>query len=90
MYLDASLQHTESSQHTEINHHSMEEELHHPNVICARDPADDQGCSIQGSETTSDKGNYGSSMNADRHGRTGVYGLSYLIKLMSWVKVVNV
>lgn len=67
---DAIFQHTESSQHTEINHHSMEGEIHHPNMNCVRDEADDQ--MIQDSRTTADKGNYERSISGSKHGRIGV------------------
>ncbi|TKS67796.1 hypothetical protein D9C73_000880 [Collichthys lucidus] len=65
-YLDASQQHTINSGQIEISHHDMEAE-HHPNVICVRGAAEDQD-----SETTSDEGNYETSMSVNRHGRTGL------------------
>ena len=71
-YLDMSLQPTESSQHSEIGHHSMGGERHYPSLNCDRDTADDQGCSIQDRETTSDEGIHERSMSPERHGRTGV------------------
>ncbi|XP_027145430.1 uncharacterized protein KIAA2012 homolog isoform X3 [Larimichthys crocea] len=71
-YLDASQQHTKNSGQIEISHQDMEAEHHHPNVICVRGAAEDQGCSIQDGETTSDEGNYETSMSVNRHGRTGL------------------
>ncbi|XP_044073655.1 uncharacterized protein KIAA2012-like isoform X2 [Siniperca chuatsi] len=68
-YLDMSPQHTESSQHTEINHHSMGGELHHPNMNCVRDATDDQGCSTEDSGTTGDKGSYERLISGNRRGR---------------------
>ncbi|XP_074513640.1 uncharacterized protein KIAA2012 homolog isoform X1 [Sebastes fasciatus] len=67
----SSLQHTESSQQTKIKHHSMEEELHHPNMNWVHDMADDRGCSIQDSGMAGDEGNYERSMSGNRHGRIG-------------------
>ncbi|XP_030283268.1 uncharacterized protein KIAA2012 homolog isoform X3 [Sparus aurata] len=67
-YSDMSQQHTEVSRQTEVNTHSLGGELHHPNMICVPDMADDQNCSNQNSETTSDNGNYERSVNANRHG----------------------
>lgn len=60
-YLDLNLQHTESLQHSEINHHSMgmEGELHHPNMNDAHDAVDDRDYSIQRDNgTTGIKGDY--------------------------------
>ncbi|GAA6219138.1 uncharacterized protein LOC108872809 [Lates japonicus] len=69
-YLEMSLQHSESSQRTETNHHSTSGELHHPNMDCVHDVADDQDCSIRtNSGTTSDKVNYERSSSGNRHGR---------------------
>ena len=69
---DMCLQQTESSQYTEINHHSTGEELHYPHMNCISDMADDQDCSIwRNSETLSDKGNCERSMSGSRHRRTG-------------------
>ncbi|XP_034430569.1 uncharacterized protein KIAA2012 homolog [Hippoglossus hippoglossus] len=73
-YSDMCLQQTESSQYTEINHHSTGEELHYPHMNCVYDMADDRDCSIwRNSETLSDKGNYERSMSGNRHRRTGLY-----------------
>ncbi|XP_044222157.1 glutamic acid-rich protein-like [Thunnus albacares] len=71
-YLDLNLQHSESSQHSEINHHSMGTggEIHHPNMNDVRDAVDDRGCSTQRDNgTTSIKGNYERSVTRNRHGR---------------------
>ncbi|XP_070832566.1 uncharacterized protein KIAA2012 [Chaetodon trifascialis] len=70
-HLDKRLQHTESSRHAEINHHSMRGELHHPDRNCVHDMAIDH-CSIQDSEATSDKGNCGRVMSANGHGNIGL------------------
>ncbi|XP_076603538.1 uncharacterized protein KIAA2012 homolog [Chaetodon auriga] len=70
-HLDKRLQHTESSRHAEINHHSMRGELHHPDRNCVHDMANDH-CSIQDSEAASDKGNCGRAMSANGHGRIGL------------------
>ncbi|XP_056244505.1 uncharacterized protein KIAA2012 isoform X2 [Seriola aureovittata] len=69
-YLDMSLQPTGSSHYTEIRHRSTRGELHHPNMNCVHEVADDRGCSIRGnSRTTCDKGNYERSISGTRHGR---------------------
>lgn len=89
-HFDTRLQRNESSQHTEINHHSMRGELHHPNMNCVCDSAKDR-CSIQGSEATSDKGSCGRGLSANRHGRIGVCVWCVIIdKIIFYVKVVNV
>ncbi|XP_036965855.1 uncharacterized protein KIAA2012 homolog [Acanthopagrus latus] len=67
-YYDVSQQHTEGSHQTDVNQQSLGGELHHPNMICVPDMADDQSCSSQDSETTSDNDNYEKSLNAKRHG----------------------
>lgn len=74
-YLNLNLQHTESSQHSEISHQSMgtEGELHHPNKNDDCDAVDDRGCSIQRvNETTSIQGICVRSIGGKRHVRTGV------------------
>ncbi|XP_059198353.1 uncharacterized protein KIAA2012 [Centropristis striata] len=69
---DRSLQLSESSQHTDINHHSFGGELHHPNMNWVHDVANDWDCSNQDSGTTSDEGNCDRLISGNRHGRTGL------------------
>ncbi|XP_031729885.1 uncharacterized protein KIAA2012 homolog isoform X2 [Anarrhichthys ocellatus] len=59
-------------QHTEIKHHIMGGELHHPDMNWVQDMADDEGCSIQDSGMTSDEGNYERPISGNRHGRRGL------------------
>nr|XP_046260648.1 uncharacterized protein KIAA2012 [Scatophagus argus] len=72
VYSDMSLERTESSQHTEINHNSMRGELDHSKTTSANGAPDDQGCSIHDTETTSDKGTYERTMSVNKHLRTGL------------------
>ena len=63
-YIDMCLQQTESSQYTEINHHSTGEELHYPHMNSVYDMADDGDSSIwRNSKTLRDKGNCERSMS---------------------------
>ncbi|XP_069388589.1 uncharacterized protein KIAA2012 homolog isoform X2 [Paralichthys olivaceus] len=71
-FYEMCLPQTESSQYTEINHHSTGGDYPHMNLF--HDMADDPDCSIRrSSETLSDKGNCERSMSGSRHGRTGLH-----------------
>ncbi len=67
------LQQNGGLQPTDINHHNIGGELHHPDLNCVHETADNQGSSVQDSEQTSDTGNRKRSMNPNRHGKIGVW-----------------
>lgn len=68
-YTDSSLQRTESSQHTETNHHITGGDICHPNMNGVCDVADDRDSSIQDGRMTADKDDYKRSISGNRHGK---------------------